>query len=99
MSKEFSTTYTYLYEQKETYKWLLFTFSNCWVGQIIMVHLKDMDMLEWNSIVMVRYPGNPVDTLKSRIPDHNNGPKTVQRSSSPAIHLITLLLNYSHILL
>ena len=25
--------------------------------------------------------------------------KTIQRSSSPAIHLITLLLNYSHILL
>ena len=45
-------------------------------ADIIMARIKDPDVLAQNSIVMVWYPGNPADTLKSRIPDHNNGPKT-----------------------
>ena len=43
-----------------------------------MARIKDPDVLAQNSIVMVWYPGKPADTLKSQIPDHNNGPKHVQ---------------------
>ena len=44
------------------------------MGQQILVHSLDPDVLAQNFIVTVRYPTYPTDTLKLRIPDHNNGP-------------------------
>ena len=58
----------------ENHGWILSNYNNFWVGQQILAHFLDPDILAQNSSVMVQYPEYPTDTLKLRIPDYNNGP-------------------------
>ena len=65
------------------------------MGQQILVHSLDPDILAQNFIVMVWYPKYPTDTLTLQIPDHNNRPK-VYPDQLPIIMIEELSVESDH---